>query len=135
MAEPEFRYFAAVPEKGLVTRYGTGTYIGANRDHEDPRKINFTVGEVVAIPEAEYHRYRREYDKQVRSGALKKCTQRDFEAYAAEQTKQSEADAAALKLAQETEAKEDAEAAAKVAKTETEPDAAPETPKKKGNKK
>jgi hypothetical protein len=68
-------YVRACPEKGSVPRYGTGTHlrtnviIGAVRDPNDPRKLVHS-SELVAIPAAEWRRFRREYLRAVQSGAL-----------------------------------------------------------------
>ena len=68
-------YVRACPDKGVVSRYGTGTrergnvFIGAVRDLEDPRKLVWS-DEPVAIPFAEWRKYRREYMRAVEDGAL-----------------------------------------------------------------
>lgn len=74
----EFIYFKSVPGK-LVTRFGTGTLIGAEivpTKVEKNGRFPQTETEVkwsddpVAIPQAEYGRFRREYARCIRDGSL-----------------------------------------------------------------
>jgi len=75
----EFIYFKSVPGK-LVTRFGSSTYIGAEVQRSEPKQGRFPQSETtivwsdepVAIPKAEYDRYRREYARCVGEGSLVK---------------------------------------------------------------
>lgn len=94
------RYFSSNPAHGgVVSRFGTGggsranTMIGARRDPRDPRRLIFT-DEVVAIPAAEYARFRREYDKAVRNQSLLPRTAEDYRAYLDRQAIESAGEAA-----------------------------------------
>lgn len=92
------RYFSSNPEGGVVSRFGTGsstrtnTLIGAYRDPKDPRRIEYT-DEVVAIPEAEFLRFRREYARAVRDKSLIERSADDYRAFLAKQAKDTEGEA------------------------------------------
>ena len=114
-------YVSAVPGH-LVTRYGTGTLIGAARgviekpgDVVDPSQVTYDEQLVVRIPEAEHARYRREYGRALRDGALKLRSKADFEACNAKIAAASKADGD--KIASD-KAKAEAEAKAKSGKKE-----------------
>ncbi len=51
-------------------RYGTRTFIGADRGIEDPTKMVYDTKRVVALSVAELARYRREYRRAIRNGSL-----------------------------------------------------------------
>lgn len=75
------KYYSSRAEGGLATRFGTGTYIGANRSHEDPKQVVFDETAVVGITVLEYARYRKEYEKAVKGGSLVERTANDLAAY------------------------------------------------------
>lgn len=57
-----------------VTRYGTGTIIGGYRKPNAPNEIEWQADSIVGIPSSEYLKYKREYDRALRTGSLKKST-------------------------------------------------------------
>ena len=77
----EFIYFKSLPGK-LVTRFGTKSLIGAEivptkveksgRFPQTETEIKWS-DDIVAIPMVEYGRYRREYARCIREGALVKA--------------------------------------------------------------
>jgi hypothetical protein len=73
------RYFSSVPGHA-VARYGTGTTIGASRG---PTGYVFNTDVVVAIPEAEFYRYMREYKRALLHKELVERTKEDFDSYRA----------------------------------------------------
>lgn len=97
------------PVKGhLVTRYGTGTYIGATRSivvHKPapgepipivPRnesEVAWNESEVVAIPEPEWMAHIKEYTRCLTAKALTKRTEADYKAWCEAQAKASATDA------------------------------------------
>lgn len=67
---PQFALFVSSVEGSLVTRYGTATFIGAERSATDPRAVEWHPDQVVAIPHDEYRKFRREYLRALREGSL-----------------------------------------------------------------
>jgi len=63
-----------------VTRYGTRTFIGADRDLLPPHGMTYDTERVVAISQAEFSRYRREYNRAVNTGDLVKRTAAEWSA-------------------------------------------------------
>jgi len=130
----EFVYVSAI-EGHLVTRFPSlaqpvAQYIGATRQG---KKIVWSPDQVVAIPDQEWRKYRREYRRAVADGSLKMRTKEDFDAW---QAKRKAADEADQKKAQEAKQKAaDAEAkrqrgeapAAPAATPEQQPTPAPST--------
>lgn len=70
MSHPQFALFVSCVEGRLVTRYGTRTFIGAERRTDDPRVVDFHPEHIVAIPHDEHRKYRREYLRALREGSL-----------------------------------------------------------------
>lgn len=109
------RFYSAAKDR-LVTRYGTGAYIGATVSvpTEGPDKgktvIVHNEEEVVAITDAEFSKYAREYLALEREGSLTLRPEADWK-------KQVDAEAARLKKEVETQeaAQKKAEADAKAA--------------------
>lgn len=74
MAASKFTLYV-LPVKGKpVTRYGSKIIIGGHRSPEAPSVIVWDTKTIVQLPPAEYLRYRREYDRALQSGSLKKTT-------------------------------------------------------------
>lgn len=98
-AAPEFHYVSCVPGR-LVTRFGTGSYIGATVDLKTGEQ-NYDPNEVVAIPLVEWLTYVREYGRLVRAGDLIKRTKAELDSWRVAQAAASkkEADDAAASLA------------------------------------
>lgn len=65
-----FARFVSCVEGSLVARYGTPTYIGASRRPSEPSVVDYRPAEVVAIPDDEWRKYRREYTRALGCGAL-----------------------------------------------------------------
>ncbi len=102
-----------------VTRYGTTTLIGAVVDLDHPGNLRFDPDAIVAIPENEYAVFRREYDRLLTDGALKKRSAEEYEAYQASR-------AAALdKAAEDAAAKEEDKAKSAESKPVPEPSPSP----------
>jgi hypothetical protein len=66
----QFALFVSCVEGSLVTRYGTRTFIGAERATDDRRRVDYHPDQVVAIPVDEYRKFRREYLRALRDGSL-----------------------------------------------------------------
>ncbi len=95
-----FWLYVTAVEGRLVTRFGARgrSYIGATRDGADPTKITWDTASIVPIPEDEYARFRREYERECAAGGgLRKRTKAEYE-------EQRENRLAAKKLAAEKEA-------------------------------
>jgi hypothetical protein len=77
MPDITFRYFRSVEGK-VVPRYGTATYIGAQRD----QKMGWVwdTSAVVRIPEYEVERFAREYRRALAEGAIIECARADYDA-------------------------------------------------------
>lgn len=94
--EPSFSLFVSCIEGKPVTRHGSRTFIGAERE-QGTNVIHWFPDRVVAIPEAEHNRYRKEYDRLVRDGDLKLRDESDWRA-------QNTREDAAVKAAEKTKA-------------------------------
>lgn len=70
--------FVSSVEGQPVTRYGTRTLIGAARSHEDPRVIHYTPDLVVALTHQEWAMYRREYQRALKDGSLRRRSDTDW---------------------------------------------------------
>jgi hypothetical protein len=130
------RYFT-VKNGALVTRFGTGTYLGATVEmiREGERKgetdLKWT-GDVVALPEAELAKYLREYNGLLADGSLIEVDEPAYKKWAEAQEAQSKKDADAIEAAAKKEAaaleaaqkKADAEAKAAAEKAAKEADIA-----------
>lgn len=86
----EFVYVSSVQGK-LVTRFpslqqSVAQYIGATRKG---KTITWNTEQVVAIPTAEWRKYRRSYKRAISDGSLKERTESDFKAW---QRKRADAD-------------------------------------------
>lgn len=77
MTAAAFALFVSSVEEHLVTRYGTRTFIGAERDKNG---IKWNTKAIVAIPHDEYRRYRREYDRALRDKSLTPRTEAEWNA-------------------------------------------------------
>lgn len=129
------RYYSAKADV-LVTRYGTGSYIGATveiaKDGERKGQTEISHDEelVVAITDAEFAKYAREYLQLEREGSLIKRTEADYKAQLqveeAKSKKEAEAIEAANKKAEEeskaAEKKETADREAAEKKAKPKPD-------------
>jgi hypothetical protein len=73
------KFFSCVKGK-LVSRLGTGTFIGARRDPENPKVVHFFPERVVAIPDVEYFRNLRTYRKAIQNEELKVRTEAEWDA-------------------------------------------------------
>ena len=107
----EFVYVSAV--KGhLVNRFPslrqpTAQYIGAARKG---KKITWDEDQVVAIPEQEWRKYRREYRRAVADGALKERSKADFDAWQAKRKASDEEDRAKAEKAKHEASEAEAKA-------------------------
>lgn len=64
-----------------VTRFGTRTLIGAHRPKVAPfNVIEYEPEHIVAIPVAEFNRYRREYQRALRDGSLRQRSAEEWQA-------------------------------------------------------
>jgi hypothetical protein len=110
MADPKddgTRYFSLKKDAGLVTRFGTASYIGARLDKSVEGGVAYDNDAIVAIPAAEHARFAREYGRAVANGALVVRSREDYEAAvkASERATQKEVEERlALEKASEAEA-------------------------------
>lgn len=121
-AAPKFALFVVAVTGALVRQFGTGLDIGAKRSSEDEIKagappIVWDEDAVTPITEAEYATYRKEYDRALRAGTLKRVDEAAFQGWIDLQHKRAE-EAEAARLA----ALEKAEAEAKAADAQDEAD-------------
>jgi hypothetical protein len=63
-----------------VTRWGSRTLIGASRSAATPTVVDYDTDAVVAIPDDEYRKYSREYDRALGNGSLRRRTEKDWQA-------------------------------------------------------
>lgn len=77
-----FALFVSSVEGCPTTRFGTGTLIGATRTRANPRVIEYQTDQIVALTHAEYARYRREYSRAIRDGALRVRSVEEWQAQA-----------------------------------------------------
>lgn len=80
MSRPSFALFVSCVEGSLVTRYGTRTFIGAERRALEPQVVDFHPDIIVAIPHDEFRKYRREYLRALREGSLVERTAEAWQA-------------------------------------------------------
>ena len=86
MPEPvRFALYVSAVRGHLVTRFGTArpgaqSFIGAHRVPGSPAEIVWDEQTIVPLSEAEVARYRREYQRALDGGALKRRTRAEFEA-------------------------------------------------------
>jgi hypothetical protein len=85
----EFSLFVSCIEGKPVTRFGSRTFIGAEREG-DSNVIHWFPDRVIAIPASEHDRFRKEYDRVLRDGDLRVRTKSDW-------LQQTEAEDAATK--------------------------------------
>ena len=84
MAEADrFGLFVSCVDGQPVTRYGTRTLIGAQRNAREPTRIDYRPDQVVALTHAECAKYRHEYDRALSNGSLVRRTAADWLAYCA----------------------------------------------------
>lgn len=69
-AAAQYALFVSCVEGQPVTRYGTRTFIGAERRAAEPTVIDYDPTLVVAISHDEFRRYRKEYLRALSSGSL-----------------------------------------------------------------
>jgi hypothetical protein len=122
------RFYSATKDR-LVTRYGTGAYIGATvtvpTEGPDKGKTVLVHDEdaIVALTDAEFSKYAKEYLSLERDGSLRLRTEEEYKAVAAaEEKRQADEEAAAKKAAADAEKKaaDEAAAAEKAAATKKE---------------
>lgn len=95
------RYFT-IRQGALVTRFGTGTYLGATLGvHQDgPKKgatfVDWHEGEVVMLPDAEVGKYLREYNQLLLEGSIAESTEEAWKAFHVEREAAVEAEAVKL---------------------------------------
>lgn len=128
MTEPTIALYVSVNPKNPVpvSRFGTGiagvranTLIGARRDVDNPRTVHYEPDHVIAIPEAEFNRYMREYNRALKTGDLIRRSKEEFEA-AKSKREEAEKKAAAETLAAKKKAIEDRKAKQKAEKEQRE---------------
>ncbi len=128
MTEPTIALYVSVNPKNPVpvSRFGTGiagvranTLLGARRDVDNPRKVHYEPDHVIAIPEAEFNRYMREYNRALKTGDLIRRSKEEFEA-AKSKREEAEKKAAAETLAAKKKAIEDRKAKQKAEKEQRE---------------
>lgn len=92
MADPRalFAIFVSCVDGQPVTRFGTGTLIGASRTKEAPTLVSYDPTAVVGIPHAEYGQHRRAYDRALSNGSLRERTDADYLAQERAQAKRDE---------------------------------------------
>jgi len=92
MTEPHatFGLFVSCVDGLPVTRFGTGTMIGAARSKAAPDVVTYDPTQIVGIPHAEYDRHRRSYDRALGNGSLKKRSVADYLAQEAAQAKRDD---------------------------------------------
>lgn len=67
--------------KGLVTRFGTGSFIGASRNPQNPKVVVRREDEVVRLSAHELRLYGRSYLKAIADGSLVERKEADFLAW------------------------------------------------------
>ena len=67
-------FLSCNPDGGLVARYGTRTFLGADRDATNPSRVKYYPERVVAVSVAEYRRFRREYNRAMTNGSVVRRT-------------------------------------------------------------
>lgn len=91
------RYFT-IRQGALVTRFGTGTYLGATVGvrSDGPQKgetfIDWHEGEVVNLPDDEVGKYLREYNQLLLEGSIAESTEDAWKAYHAKREADVEAE-------------------------------------------
>lgn len=75
-----FAVYVSSVEGCPVTRFGTRTLIGAARRVKEPTVIDYQPDVVVAITADEFNRYRREYQRALGNGSLKRRTIEEWQA-------------------------------------------------------
>lgn len=85
MADPAaaFALFVSSVDGHPVTRFGTRTLVGAARRQLEPTVVDYTPELVVALPHAEASRYRREYERAIQAGSLRRRSADDWRAQTA----------------------------------------------------
>ena len=95
-AKSLFGAFYSATGKGRATRYGAGSYtFGEVRQHDGTRTIDTEI--VYALTKAEAFKFRKEYGRVVRDGALNERSLADYMAYLADDKKKAQAAAKAAK--------------------------------------
>lgn len=85
MSASPFAAFVSSVEGYAVARYGSashgrhGELIGATRDPVDPTKITWDTSAIVPLTHKEWAQYRREYEREIRIGALRRRTRDEYE--------------------------------------------------------
>lgn len=72
MADPHasFALLVSCVDGQPVTRFGTGTMIGATRSKLEPTVVVYDPTAVVGIPHDEYRKHQRAYDRALANGSL-----------------------------------------------------------------
>lgn len=93
MADPlaHFAVFVSCIAGQPVTRFGTGTMIGATRTKTDPTVVSYDPAAVVGIPHGEYNKHRRAYDRALGNGSLRERSVADYLAQEKAQAARDEA--------------------------------------------
>lgn len=107
-------YLSAGKTGGIVSRFGTDTFVGATIEPEGkratgrtgPGRIKFDHDEVVMIPAPEAARHRREYAKAVAAGDVVVRSEADHKAWLAKQA-QAGKDAVEAKQAEDARLERD----------------------------
>jgi Na+/glutamate symporter len=92
MAEPHatFGLFVSCVDGKPVTRFGTGTMIGATRSKATPDVVNYDPTQIVGIPHAEYDRHLRSYERAISNGSLRSRTAAEYRAQEQAQARRDE---------------------------------------------
>lgn len=102
MAEaPKFVLFVQSVEGRVFTYFPTGTYIGVHRAtpvelEAGKAPLTWDTKAVTPITEADYARYRKEFDGAIRRGDLKRADEKAWKAWADGEAKRAETEAAEL---------------------------------------
>ncbi len=83
-------FVSCIPGKP-VTRFGTGTFIGAHRSAEKVNELVYEPELIVAIPDGEHARHRKAYNRLVAEGDLKVRKPEEWVAQGQRHEKETEA--------------------------------------------
>lgn len=93
----KMHYFRSI-QGHACRRFGSEAFIGCTRG---PKGFTWNTDAVVAIPESEMLRYRKDYNSYIRHGDLKRATKSDYDKWIAKrqaQGKREESEAKAVKI-------------------------------------
>lgn len=97
MSDVKFALYVSSVEGRVVPRFSTvrlgkpPVLIGATRDHKDPTKIIWDTERIIGIPEAEYARFGREYNRELRGGGLRLRSEKEYADWVHDQVRADEA--------------------------------------------